>query len=426
MTTLSCGIDFGTSNTSVAIANDGEINLVPVENASVTIPSAIFFQRSNNKAFYGRTAVNLFFDRQEGRFMRSLKRVLGTSLMKQGTLVNGASMNFSSIITAFLKHVKDKADSVAGQEIEHVVMGRPVHFVDNDPDADVRAQAELQLIAQRIGFKYIDFQFEPIAAAFAHEARLSGEKLAIVADLGGGTSDFTVIRLSNKYINKPDRASDILANTGVRVGGNDFDKELSLAAIMPEIGYRSTYGEKSLEVPLKPFYDLAEWSKVNFLYTPKTIMQVRQLLHQSHDKTRYKRLLKVLEDETGHTLLAAAEGAKIALSDQDEYKTLLDFIEADFSVPIKRSLFEASIEDEVEKISASARQCLQEAGVKAEAIELVILTGGSTEVHSVQAEFKRLFPNASIADENKLSSVGLGLAYDSQYKFGKRLAIAAN
>ncbi|QMW00515.1 Hsp70 family protein [Spirosoma foliorum] len=426
MTTLSCGIDFGTSNTSVAIANGGEISLVPVENASVTIPSAIFFQRSNNKAFYGRTAVNLFFDRQEGRFMRSLKRVLGTSLMKQGTLVNGASMNFSSIITAFLKHVKDKADAVAGQEIEHVVMGRPVHFVDNDPDADVRAQAELQLIAQRIGFKYIDFQFEPIAAAFAHEAQLSGEKLAIVADLGGGTSDFTVIKLSNKNINKSDRASDILANTGVRVGGNDFDKELSLAAIMPEIGYRSTYGEKNLEVPLKPFYDLAEWSKVNFLYTPKIIMQVRQLLHQSHDKTRYKRLLKVLEDETGHTLLAAAEGAKIALSDQDEYKTLLDFIEDDFYVPIKRTLFEASIEGEVEKISASARQCLQEAGVKAEAIELVILTGGSTEVHSVQVEFKRLFPNAAIADENKLSSVGLGLAYDSENKFGKRATVLAN
>ncbi|GAB4010738.1 Hsp70 family protein [Spirosoma sp. KCTC 42546] len=419
MTTISCGIDFGTSNTSVAIDNKGEISLVPVENESVTIPSAIFFQRSNNKAFYGRVAVNLFFDRQEGRFMRSLKRVLGTSLMKQGTLVNGASMNFATIIASFLKHVKDKADSVAGQELEHVVMGRPVHFVDNNPGADTQAQAELQTIAQRIGFKHIEFQFEPIAAAFAHEAQLSGEKLAIVADLGGGTSDFTVIKLSNQYIHKADRSSDILANTGIRVGGNDFDKELSLAAIMPELGYRSTYGEKNLEVPLKPFHDLAEWSKVNFLYTPKVIMQVRQLLHQSHDKARYKRLLKVLEEETGHTLLAAAEGAKIALSDLDDYKALLDFIEDDFFVPIKRDLFERSIQSEVEKIADSARQCLREAGVQKEAIDLVILTGGSTEVHSIQAEFKRLFPNAAIADENKLSSVGLGLAYDSQNKFGK-------
>ena len=418
MTTISCGIDFGTSNSSVAFANNGKISLVPVEDAHVTIPSALFFRRVDNKPFYGRTAINLFFDRQEGRFMRSLKRVLGTSLMKQGTLVNGASMGFSTIISSFLKHIKDKADSVAGQEIDHVVMGRPVHFVDNDPEADVRAQAELQAIAQRIGFKHIEFQFEPIAAAFAHEIRIHGEKLAIVADLGGGTSDFTVIKLSNQYVHKSDRSSDILANTGIRVGGNDFDKELSLAAIMPELGYRSTYGAKNLEVPLKPFVDLAEWSKVNFLYTPKIIMQVRQLLHQSHDKKRYSRLLKVLEDETGHALLAAAEGTKIALSSQDEHNATFDFIENSFFIPVKRALFEKAIEEDVEKIAASARHCLQEAGVKKEAIDLVILTGGSTEVHSIQTAFKNLFPNAAIADENKLSSVGLGLAYDSEHKFG--------
>ncbi len=418
MTTISCGIDFGTSNTSVALDREGEISLVPVEQAHVTIPSAIFFQRADNKGVYGRTAVDLFLNRQQGRFMRSLKRVLGTSLMKQGTVVNGVSMNFSAIITSFLQHIKDKADFVAGQEIENVIMGRPVHFVDNDPEADIRAQAELRVIAQRIGFKHIDFQFEPIAAAFAHEVRLSGEKLAIVVDLGGGTSDFTVIKLSNKYIHKPDRTSDILANTGVRVGGNDFDKELSLSAIMPELGYRSTYGDKNLEVPIKQFQDLAEWSKVNFLYTTKLIAQTRQILHQSHDKKRYSRLLNVLEQETGHTLLSAAEETKIALTDHQQHKAHFDFIEKDFSITIERDLFEKAIHGEVEKIAASARQCLHDAGVRKEDINLVILTGGSTEVQSVQTEFRRLFPNAAIADENKLSSVGLGLAYDSRTKFG--------
>ncbi|MEZ0487521.1 Hsp70 family protein [Fibrella aquatica] len=419
MTTLSCGIDFGTSNSSIAIDSEGVISLVPVENASVTIPSAIFFQKRDNKAIYGRAAIHHFFDREPGRFMRSLKRVLGTSLMNQGTLVNGMSMNFSTIIASFLQQLKEKADAEAGQEIEHVVMGRPVHFVDNDPAADVRAQDELRAIAQRIGFKHIDFQFEPIAAAFAHEARLSGEKLAIVADLGGGTSDFTVIKLSNSSIHKPDRSSDILANTGVRIGGNDFDKDLSLAAIMPEIGYRSTYGEKGLDVPLKPYHDLAEWSKVNLLYTPRLIMQMKQLLHQSHDKPRFSRLLKVLQEETGHTLLAAAEGTKIALTDYEAHDASLEFIEEGFLIPVQRTQFEEAIREGVAKISASARQCLQEAGVTNEAIELVILTGGSTEVHSVQTEFRRLFPNAAIADENKLSSVGLGLAYDSRNKFGR-------
>lgn len=420
MTTLSCGIDFGTSNSSIAIDQNGQISLVPVEKEHVTIPSALFFQRTNNKAFYGREAVNLFFDRNQGRFMRSLKRVLGTSLMKQGTLVNGMSMNFVTIIASFLKHIKDKADAVAGEEIEAVVMGRPVHFVDNDGQADARAQAELMAIAQRIGFKYIDFQFEPIAAAFAHEANVTGEKLAIVADLGGGTSDFTVIRLSRQSGQKADRSSDILANTGVRVGGNDFDKELSMTAIMPELGYRSTYGEKQLDVPIKPYQDLAEWSKVNFLYTPKLIMQMRQILHQSHDKKRFQRLVSVLENETGHSLLASAEAAKIALSTQEAYTARFDFIEPDFSIDIQRALFEQAIDGEIEKIMASARQCLREAGIQQEAIELVILTGGTTEVRTVQMAFRQLFPNAAIADENKLSSVGLGLAYDSRNKFGSK------
>jgi len=418
MTNISCGIDFGTSNSSIAIANQGNIHLMPVEGSSVTIPSAMFFLRKGNVPYYGREAVNKFLTRQPGRLMRSLKRVLGTSIMKQGTMVNGELMKFDEIITAFLKNLKISADAEAGYEIENVVMGRPVHFVDNDPEADQRAQAELKLVAQQLGFKNIDFQFEPIAAAFAHEVNISGEKLALVADLGGGTSDFTVIRLSNRYISKPDRSGDILANTGIRIGGNDFDKDLSLAAIMPELGYKSTYGEKNLEVPLRHYYDLSEWSKVNFLYTNKIISQTRLLLFQSHDKTRFKRLLQVLEQETGHALLAVTEETKIALTDDVTYDTPFNFIEEGLTARVTREQFDEAISQQIKKISKAALQCLSDAGVERENIELVILTGGSTEVLSVQAEFRKLFPNAALADENKLSSVGLGLAYDSQKKFG--------
>lgn len=419
MTSISCGIDFGTSNSSIAIANQGNVHLVQVEGTSTTTPSAMFFLRKGNVPFYGRAAVNMFLERNPGRFMRSLKRVLGTPVMRQGTMVNGELMRFNEIIISFLQNLKDKADAEAGQQIENVVMGRPVHFVDNDRAADARAQEELRGIASQLGFKHIDFQFEPIAAAFAHEVNISGEKLAIVVDLGGGTSDFTVIRLSNKFIRKADRTSDILANTGVRIGGNDFDKDLSLAAIMPELGYRSTYGAKNLEVPLYHYYDLSEWSKVNFLYTTKIISQTKQILFEAHDKPRYKRLLQVLEQETGHTLLATTEETKIALTSQTEFDAPFDFLEEGLTAKVSRDQFDEAIYQKIEKISSSARQCLADAGVRQEDIELVILTGGSTEVPLIQTEFKKLFPNAALADENKLSSVGLGLAYDSQNKFGK-------
>jgi hypothetical chaperone protein len=417
MTNISCGIDFGTSNSSIAVANEGNIHLVPVEGHSVTVPSAMFFLRKGNVAYYGREAVNMFLTRKPGRLMRSLKRVLGTPIMRQGTMVNGELMKFDQIIAAFLQNIKSKADAEAGREIENVVMGRPVHFVDNDPGADERAQAELKSIAQQLGFKNIDFQFEPIAAAFAHEANISGEKLALVADLGGGTSDFTVIRLSNKYITRHDRSGDILANTGIRIGGNDFDKDLSLAAIMPELGYKSTYGVKNLEVPLRHYYDLSEWSKVNFLYTTKIISQTRQLLYESHDKPRFKRLLQVLEEETGHALLAITEETKIALTGASSYDTPFDFLEEGLSAKVTREQFDNAITLQIQKIAAAATQCLEDAGVQPQDIDLVILTGGSTEVPSVQNEFWKLFPNAELADENKLSSVGLGLAYDSKNKF---------
>jgi len=414
---ISCGVDFGTSNSSVAVSKDGGVALVPVEDHHLTIPSALFFQRKVSEPFYGREAIQCFFERKEGRFMRSLKRVLGTSLMDHGTSVNGKALKFDVIISSFLHNLKLKADAFAGEELQHVVMGRPVHFIDNDAAGDQRAQSELKRIAQRIGFKHVEFQFEPIAAAFAHEVNIKEERLAIVADLGGGTSDFTVIRLSNQYINKPDRSSDILANTGVRIGGNDFDKDLSLAAVMPAIGYNTTYGPKNLGVPLKPFHDLAEWSKVNSLYNVKLRSQMQQMFYESHDKKRFKRLLTVLEQETGHALLAATEETKIALTSVEEFCTPLHFIEAGLSIVIQRKFFENAIEEHVHNISICASQCLQQAQVKASEIDLVILTGGSTEVPVVQFTFKRLFPKAAVADENKLSSVGLGLAYDSHYKF---------
>lgn len=417
MNKISCGIDFGTSNSSVAVASNGVITPVPMADGSVTIPSAIFFPKFDSKPVYGKIAMQRFLQREEGRLMRSLKRVLGTTLMKQGTMVNGKVLKFDYIISAFIKNLKATTETFYGTEIENVVMGRPVHFVDNDPSADQRATDELRSIAGKIGFKHIDFQFEPIAAAFAHETRIEGEKLALVVDLGGGTADFTVIRLSKKYITKNNRTEDILANTGVRVGGNDFDKQLSLAAIMPELGYLSTYGAKKLEVPMKYFHDLAEWSKVNLLYTTKTLSHTRQLLHESHDRKRFGRLLKILEQESGHSLLAAAEDTKIALTAEDVHPADFGFLEQHFTILVSRSQFEESIQEELKKIVDSAKECLTKARVTENQVDLIILTGGSTEVPLVKATFLKMFPNAALAEENKLSSVGLGLAYDSDRKF---------
>lgn len=416
-TPVFCGIDFGTSNSSLAVANQDDVFLIPVEEQHMTIPSAMFFARKDNEAFFGREAMERFLSRQPGRLMRSLKRVLGTTAMRQGTMVNGELMKFDQIIAAFLDQMKRKAEADCQTELRHVVMGRPVHFTDNDPAADQRAENELKAVAMSMGFEHVGFQFEPIAAAFAHEARITGEKLAIVVDLGGGTSDFTIIRLSKENARKHDRSGDILANTGVRLGGNDFDKDLSLAEMMPELGFRSKYGTKNLEVPSYHYFDLSEWSKVNFLYTNRILFQARQLLRETHDPVKYGRLINVLEQETGHAVLAETEKIKIGLTKSDIHVAALDFIDQDLRLDVARENFNAAISPKSERIVNAAKECLQNAGIGSEAIGLVIMTGGSTEIPLIQEQFRQLFPQAEWSEENKLSSVGLGLAYDARNRF---------
>ena len=417
MDKVSCGIDFGTSNTCIGLVHQGKVTLAPLEEGQYTIPSAIFYQRGIAKPFLGREAINLFFQGKEGRLMRSLKRILGTSFMENGTAVNGKVMKFEDIIAALLQHVKQQAEQMIGEEISHVVMGRPVHFIDDDPGGDGRAQQALENIARQIGFQHIHFQLEPIAAAFAHEVNVREEKLALVAVIGGGTSDFTIIRLSKDLMQKANRHDDILANTGVRIGGNDFDKSLSLAAIMPALGYGSSYGNKGLEVPSKPYHDLAEWSKVNLLYNVKLRSQVQQILYEAHDKVKYQKLLKVLRQEKGHALLSSTEEAKIALTQRSAWTSHLPFIEDNFAIKLLQSQMDEAIASSVESIFQAANACLKQAQIQSQDIQLIILTGGSTEVPAIQAGFRARFPQALIADEHKLSSVGLGLAYDCRNRF---------
>ncbi len=208
---MHCGIDFGTSNSAIAISTASGVALAPVEGKHLTLPSAVFYP-VGRAPVYGREAMGCFMEGDEGRLMRSLKRLLGTQLMNFGTLVNDKPRRFEEIIGGFVSYMKARGEKAAGRSIDSVVMGRPVHFIDRDPEADDTAENQLAGIARQAGFRHIEFQFEPIAAAFAHETKLTSEKLALVVDIGGGTSDFTVIRLGPERAKKLVRRDDILGN----------------------------------------------------------------------------------------------------------------------------------------------------------------------------------------------------------------------
>lgn len=420
MASYVAGIDFGTSNSSTAITNGGMPRLVDVENGRNTIPTALYFPDKSNEVFYGRTAQQKYVDSETGgRFMRSMKRILGTPLMDSSTQINGHMVKFDDIIGAFVSYMKQKIDASANENIESVVMGRPVHFRDNDPAADDKAQQELERITKKAGFKNVCFQYEPIAAAFAHEQKINSEKLACVIDIGGGTSDFTVIRLSPENRNKADRTKDVLANTGVRIGGNDFDKNLSLNAFMPVLGMGTDYKVygKVLSIPNSIYINLSTWNQVNDVYNYNTLNLVKGYQTWALEPEKLARLYQVVQNRLGHINLNYVEKAKIALSKDLSIESILDFLSDKPSIYITREEFNNSISNDVEKIEKFLSECILQAGVKNEDIDLVILTGGSTEVPRVSEIVTKFFPNAEVSAGDKLSSVGMGLAYDARRIF---------
>lgn len=396
MASYVAGIDFGTSNSSTAITNGGVPRLVDVENGRNTIPTALYFPEQSSEVFYGRTAQQKYVDSETGgRFMRSMKRILGTPLMDSSTQINGHMVKFDDIIGAFVSYMKQKIDASANENVESVVMGRPVHFRDNDPAADDKAQQELERIARKAGFKNVCFQYEPIAAAFAHEQKINSEKLACVIDIGGGTSDFTVIRLSPENRNKADRTKDVLANTGVRIGGNDFDKNLSLNAFMPVLGMGTDYKVygKVLSIPNSIYINLSTWNQVNDVYNYKTLNLVKGYQTWALEPEKLARLYQVVQNRLGHINLNYVEKAKIALSKDLSIESILDFLSDKPSIYITREEFNNSISNDVEKIEKFLSECILQAGVKNEDIDLVILTGGSTEVPRVSEIATKFFPN---------------------------------
>lgn len=400
----------------MACVQNGTVQLAALENQHRVIPSTVFYSNEGETAF-GRQAIELFKDGEEGRFMRSLKRILGTRLMGQGTSVNGRQKKYETIIADFLAHTKKQAERLQQRSLETVVMGRPVFFKDGDEETDQRAQNELERIAKSIGFKEVSFQFEPIAASFAHEQQLAQENLALVVDIGGGTSDFTVMRLSKAKSRNLDRRQDVLANTGTRIGGNDFDKKFCLSTFMAAFGFGGTYGAKNLPLPNLLFYTMSEWSEIHTLYNRQVLDQARGFQREVKDKQAFGRFVELLEEENGHKVLDQVEHAKIALSDAQETEVHFDFLEASFATKVTQTELNQRIQEIVDKIIACSQKCVQLAGIKAADLDLVILTGGTTENPHLRRSVIEAYPNATLSESGKLASVATGLGFDALRKY---------
>lgn len=411
----SLGIDFGTSNSAVAAVDaGGTARLLPLEGDFTMLPTAVFFNAEDRSVHFGREAMALYLAGTDGRLMRSLKSLLGSALMNEHTAVGWGEQRFQDIVARFVGELAARARTRLGEIGPRVVLGRPVHFVDDAPERDAQAQRSLEQAALTAGFREVAFELEPIAAAFDYERRLSQEALALIVDVGGGTSDFSVVRLGPQRVRHADRSADILATSGVHIGGTDFDRRLNVARVMPLLGFGHV-GPQGREVPSAIFLDLATWHLINFQYAPKVVARVNALREDYAEPRLHDRLMAVLRRRLGHRLASEVEQAKIDCSVRGEPAGIaLDEVEPGLRATLTPAQMGEQLDDFLGKVVACARECVRRADVPGQRIDAIYLTGGSSALRTLQYRLAAQMPGVPLVQGDLFGGVAAGLAYTAQ------------
>ncbi|MBA2547181.1 MAG: Hsp70 family protein [Burkholderiaceae bacterium] len=424
---MCCAIDFGTSNSAVARSISDPANpeitriqFAPLEHGATSMPTAVFYNADDGSRSFGRAAIVAYVDGYDGRLMRSIKSILGSDLMDEVTeLGNGLQIRYIDVVVAYLRHIRQVAQLHWQRPIDRVVIGRPVFFVDDDPRRDAKAQQTLLAAARAAGMSSVEFQFEPIAAALDYESRLQasdGERLVMVADIGGGTSDFSVVRASAAAHGRTDRRADILANHGLHIAGTDFDRAVNLAKIMPTLGMNGG-GPGGLPVPSKIYFDLATWHLINTTYVPNRIIELRMMRNMYDDSLAHQRLMRVLEQHRGHDLAARAESAKIEVSESGGATIELGFVEPGLELSFVEREQQVALQAEVDRIVETARQTVKMAQLAHDRVDAIYFTGGSTGLDFLATQLAAAFPRAAAVRGDRFASVVSGLAITAERRF---------
>ena len=405
MRTLTLGIDFGTSNTAAAVMVDGRPQIIELEPGQKTLPTAVFLDYAARRTLHGTAAVQAMIDGRHGRFMRALKSILGTPLARERRPFLNERLTLLEIIARFLCEVRIRAEAVTGARIECAIAGRPVHFHSAAPDRDRQALADLAECYRLAGFSTVRFVHEPEAAAMAAGP---GGGLGLIVDIGGGTSDFTLFRGAGQGI-------EIVASHGVRIGGTDFDRAISLGQVMPLLGMggelRNELGPGRNAVPPALFHELASWEKIAFLYSPEALRDARRMARLAIAPDRLRRLVAVLEMELGHDIAFAVEAAKIVANGatgQGEIR--LDPVEKGLRPHLWQPELLSVLWPFAARIQTAARETLDQAGLAPGQVDRVIFVGGSSLVGAVDQVMRATFPQARFEYSEVFTAVVDGLA----------------
>jgi hypothetical chaperone protein len=410
---VAAGLDFGTSNSAIGFVREGRPTLHRFEDGRTLVPSALFYSDDEGRLLFGTEAESCFLAEDEGRYLRALKSILGTSLTEERTILGGRPWPFRQLLKRFVAYLKDDVERREGVILSTLVAGRPVRFSDDDA-RDAAAETYLREILQEAGFADIRFLYEPVAALLDASDAMEDPHLVLVADIGGGTSDFTVARARGGRSMPPGDRFEILANHGVHIGGTDLDRRISLDTVMPLLGLgsqtRSLTSGEILPVPASYFGDLASWHKIHLFYSRRNRAEISDIHRLALEPEKIARLLHVMDNRLGHRLAARVEDLKIRLGSDDAVHMELPDIPDVNGPDVDAARLRHAIRHELETLRQATGRTLELAGVRGADIDHIVLTGGTTLLPAVRETISGCVPGAALVSADPFCAVVNGLA----------------
>jgi hypothetical chaperone protein len=412
---MNVGLDLGTTNSAIAVARDDRVELARFEwsgGVTETFRSLLYF-RAGEKPAGGPYAIDRYLAADgDGRLIQSMKSYLADRSF-QATSVFGRNTTLVDLLATLLLELRTHATATLGPLGDRAVVGRPVHFATEKDAADeALAVDRLTQALAAAGFTEVELEYEPVAAAHYYESQLDHDELVLIADFGGGTSDFSLVRVGpgQRHLG----AARILGSDGVAIAGDVLDGRLLHKLVAPMLGlgttYKSLMGEKDLPVPVWIYARLLRWHHFSFLKTKRNIDLLEGIASQTSNAQPIRALLHVIQNDLGYHLYRAVERTKVALSSADEARFSFSDDPLSIEATVTREEFEAWIADDVAALASCVDGLLSRVGADARDIDRVFMTGGSSFVPAVRRIFVDRFGDERIRAGGELISVASGLA----------------
>ncbi len=413
------GIDFGTTNSAVAVVeDDGEVKSLSWPSAAGPVgvfrTALAFWSEGRAPRAIIRTAGGPQAIEQalsgsgHGRFIQSLKTYLGSRAFSE-TRLYGKRFTIENLVSTFLGHLVPDRAAIGGSGVAPgIVAGRPVIFAGENPD-EALAVARLGSAFAEAGFGAVDLAYEPLGAAYWYARNLKRDETVLVADFGGGTSDFSVIR----FARQDGRSKAVpLAHGGVGIAGDTFDYRLIEAYVAPQLGRGSHYRsfDKVLPIPAYIHAAFSQWHHLSWLKAPQTMNELKKLAAASDDQAAMEKLIDFIDLDLGFELYQAISGLKIRLSDAESARLDFDCAGIRLSAEVTRDDFERLIAPDLDRIAAAADATLGRAGLTYGDVDAVFTTGGTSQVPAVRRLFVERFGDSKLHASHPLQSVASGLA----------------